>query len=64
MNKIKNNKNFNKNKAVTLRTVRTTTRSAATGTTTNIIKLQEIRESTRTRRIKVRTTRTSTTTKQ
>jgi len=36
----KNNKNFYKNKAVTLRTVRTTTRSAATESTTNITTLR------------------------
>ena len=46
-----------------MRIVRTTTRIAATATTTNITKQQEIRSSKRTKRIKVRTTGTSTTTK-
>ena len=44
-------------------TVKTTLRSAATVTTTNITKLQEIRSSNRTKTIKERTTRTSITTK-
>jgi hypothetical protein len=63
MKKIKNNENINNNKTVTVRTVRTITRSAAIGTTTNFTKLQEIRSSNRTKTIKERTTRTSITTK-
>ena len=58
-----NNTNINNNKTVRVNTVSTTTRILATATTTNIKKLQEKREPTRTKRIKVRTTRTSTTIK-
>ena len=53
-----NNTNINNNKTVRVNTVRTTIRILATATTTNIKKLQEKREP---KRIKVRTTRTSTT---